>query len=110
MGTMPTDPFVQGGPAQQLIEKGVLIVEQLLDMSTQEEVVNAIFALDENDLLAVTLVLVSHAHGAIAAHLEYDTRIKPPAVDSETASQRLSGPGWQPDANPERPDGTERTA
>jgi hypothetical protein len=69
VATMPTDPFTQGTPGEQMVEDGRLLIEQVLRMSSGDEVANAVFALNEEDLRAIAMLLVADLHPAIPVAL-----------------------------------------
>jgi hypothetical protein len=66
---LPVDPFKHSTPGEQMVEDGRLLLEQMLSMQTPDEVANAVFALEEDDLRALAIVLVAHLHPAIAVTL-----------------------------------------
>lgn len=107
MAELPADPFVRGSAGEQMAETGRMLIEQLLNMTSGEAVANAVFSLEERDLLAVVVVLMAHVHPSIDFALEAqvierqcsDTRIKPPAVGPQTAPEPASSDGWKPGAN-----------
>lgn len=60
---LPADPFEPRGTRGQRYEAtGRLLLEQLLNIHESPEIMDAIFALDEEDLRGVVVVLVASAH------------------------------------------------
>jgi hypothetical protein len=64
MAELPPDPFLHGSAGEQLVQDGMLLAQQLLNIASPDALMDALFALEERDLRATAIVLLILAHPA----------------------------------------------